>query len=95
MSKLTQAARGEPCLIRLPVCNSNPETTCACHFRVMGISGIGMKVPDFLIAFGCSACHAYVDSHHDAETQLAFSEGVFRTQNLLIKRGLVKWGRAA
>jgi hypothetical protein len=80
-SKTTKLAKGQPCLIRLPgICNGNPETTVPCHFRLSGISGMGFISPEFLIAFGCSSCHAYVDSHRDAETQLAFAHGVFRTQ---------------
>lgn len=81
---LRNLARGKPCQIRLVgICNGNPETTVLCHFRLMGLSGMGMKSPDWLGAWGCSACHAYVDTHKDAETQVAFAHGVFRTQALV------------
>lgn len=80
MSDLRKLARGEPCEIRIPgICNGNSETTVLCHYRLIGVSGMGMKSPDMLGAHGCSSCHAYVDTHHDAETRLAHCEGVFRT----------------
>ena len=88
---LTKQARGQPCQIRVNgVCNFDPETTVPCHFRIMGVSGMGMKSHSFICAWGCSACHAYVDTHHDDRTQLDFARGVFRTQAILINRGLVK-----
>lgn len=91
MSELRQSAKFEECLIRLPgICNHNRETTVGCHFRMPGMSGMGLKSPDWLLAFGCSACHAYVDTHHDDETQLAFAHGVFRTQAHQIHNGLIK-----
>lgn len=77
----TTQARGEDCLIRLPsICNHNAETTVPCHYRLAGNSGMGFIPDEILVAFGCSACHAYVDTHHDDQTQRAFAEGVFRTQ---------------
>jgi len=49
-----------------------------------------MKSPDLIGAHACSACHEYCDTHRDAETQLAFARGVFRTQAALISRGVLK-----
>lgn len=90
MSKLTQSARGETCLIRLPCCNHNPETTVGCHFRMSGFSGMGLKPPNWMLAFGCSACHQAVDSSKDPEVQLAFAQAVFRTIARQIEKGLIK-----
>jgi hypothetical protein len=89
---LRKQARGRDCQVRLVgICNFNPETTVLAHVRLIGISGMGMKVPcDLLGAWACSACHAYCDSHHDAETNAAFAEGVFRTQNILWREGLIR-----
>lgn len=85
---LRNEARGRDCTIRIPgICNRNPETTCGCHRRMAGISGMGMKVPDIFMAWGCSACHSYVDTHHDSETQLMFADGVQRTQYQLHREG--------
>ena len=87
MTALRKEARGRACQIRLHVCNANPETTVGAHFRMPGLSGMGIKPPDLMIAWACSSCHAYVDTHHDDATQLAFAHGVFRTQAQLMKEG--------
>ena len=89
---LRKAAQGRECQVRLPgICNGNPETTVLAHLRLMQISGMGMKAPDLLGAWCCSSCHTYVDTHHDDATTLCFFEGVFRTQDALIKQGRIKW----
>jgi hypothetical protein len=92
MTDLRQLARGRACTIRVPdVCNRDPQTTVGCHFRLIGLAGMGMKPSDLHIAFGCSACHTYVDTHKDAATQLAFAHGVMRTQDQLVKEGVIRW----
>lgn len=89
---LRALAQGQLCQVRLPnICNHNPETVVLAHFRLAGISGMGFKVPDIQGAWCCSACHAYVDAHKDAETQLAFAHAVFRTQAELINQERLKW----
>lgn len=88
---LRKQARGRGCQVRIPhVCNFNSETTVLAHYRLAGISGMGMKSPDAIGAWACSACHSYVDTRHDAETKLALAEGVFRTLAQLIREGVVK-----
>lgn len=83
--KLRREARGQDCMVRLPgVCNHNPETTVLAHYRLAGISGIGMKSPDTIAAWSCSSCHDAIDrrAHLDLErdyVRLAHAEGVFRT----------------
>jgi hypothetical protein len=80
VSKARKAARGQECQIRLEgVCNGNPETTVLARFRMAGASGMGIKPPDWLGAWACSACHTAVDTHKDSQTQLDFAKGVFRT----------------
>jgi putative nuclease YbcO-like protein len=66
------------------VCNGDPSTTVLCHYRLAGISGMGMKSPDEIAAYACSACHDAIDrrSHTDLDrdyVKLAHAEGVFRT----------------
>ena len=86
---ITKLVRGMPCKIRIVgICNGNPETTVPCHYRLAGLSGAGYIPPVFMVAAGCSSCHAYVDSHHDAETRLAHCEGVFRTLAEFKKMGV-------
>ena len=89
---LRKLARGRECQIRLPgVCNGNPETTVLAHYRMAGLSGMGMKSPDLCGAWACSSCHAMVDSSHDPDVVIAFLQGVLRTQAALIREGVVKW----
>lgn len=96
MSKIRESARGQQCQIRLAgVCNHNPETVVLAHYRMAGTCGMGMKPNDIQAAYACSRCHDAVDGRlktdwsHD-ELQTAFAEGVMRTQQLLIKQGLLK-----
>lgn len=88
MKSLRKLAKGRECQVRLiGVCNGNSETTVLAHFRLLNVSGMGIKPPDLLGAWACSTCHTYVDSHKDHNTQLAFALGVLRTQAALIKEG--------
>jgi hypothetical protein len=93
-TKLTKAARGRECQIRIPgVCNGNPETTVLAHYRMAGTCGMGMKPNDLQGAWACSACHDYVDSRRNAadraEARQYHAEGVMRTQAILISEGIV------
>jgi hypothetical protein len=91
MSDLRKLARGQQCLIRLSgVCNHDPATTVLAHARLQGISGMGIKSPDLLGAWACSACHAYVDKYHDKSTKADFYEGILRTQAALLKAGAIR-----
>lgn len=74
---LRREAIDRECQIRLPGCQTAP--CCLCHFRLIGISGMGMKSPDWLGAWGCDHCHKIVDSNKDPEIQLDFAKAVFRT----------------
>lgn len=94
-TKLTKAARGRECQIRLPgVCNGNPETVVLAHYRLSGTCGTGIKPNDLQGAWACSACHDACDGRGgDFErdyVRLAHAEGVMRTQDLLIKEGAVR-----
>lgn len=84
---LRREAIGRECQIRLDGCTTGP--CCLCHWRQTGISGMGMKSPDQIGAWGCAYCHDQVDrvGRGDAEIQLAFARGVFRTQAILIREG--------
>lgn len=91
MTDLRREAIGRQCQIRLPGCQTEP--CCLCHYRVIGISGMGQKSPDLIGAWGCASCHEKVDRTHrgDPETQLDFARGVMRTQAALIAEGKVNW----
>ena len=92
---LRKLARGRDCMVRLPgICNFNPETTVLAHYRMHGLSGIGMKSPDIFGAWACSACHDEVDRRSrnmsESEAALFHLEGVLRTQYALILEGAIK-----
>ena len=93
---LRKEAKGRGCMVRLPgVCNHNSETVVLAHYRLAGVSGMGMKSPDLIGAWACSSCHDAIDrrAHTDLTrdfVQLAHLEGMARTIAQLVKEGLVK-----
>ena len=94
-SKLTKAAKGREWQVRIPgVCNGNPETTVLAHYRLSGTCGIGTKPNDLQGAWACSACHDVIDGRSGAvtrdEARQLHAEGVMRTQDQLVREGLVK-----
>lgn len=97
MSKLTEAARGQPCLVWLPVCNGNPETVVAAHYRSLNLgAGVGIKPHDIFSAHACSACHDVLDGRTSIEgysrdtVRQYHALGVLRTIDKLIRTGKVK-----
>ena len=96
MSKIRKSARGQQCQIMLAgICNHNPETVVLAHYRMAGTCGMGMKPSDIQAAYACSRCHDASDGRLKTdlspdELQTAFAEGVMRTQQILIKQGLLK-----
>jgi hypothetical protein len=94
MSRLTKEARGRECMVRLPCCNHNPETTVLAHYRLAGTCGVGMKPNDLQGAWACSACHDEIDRRtrifENEFVRLAHAEGVIRTQDMLIKEGKIR-----
>jgi len=92
---LRKEARGRGCMVRIPeVCNHNSETVVLAHYRLAGVSGIGMKSPDILGAWACSACHDAIDrrAHTDLDrdyVRLLHLEGMARTLAQLNREGLL------
>lgn len=89
---LRREAIGRQCQIRLEGCTTEP--CCLAHFRMTGMSGMGMKSPDIFGAFSCDSCHQIVDrvKRGDVETQLDFARAVFRTQKILLDEGKITIG---
>ena len=95
MTDLLKEARGRDCMIRIPnQCLCSNETVVACHVRMIGISGAGMKSPSIFCAWGCFRCHQIVDGQRNseysyAERRLFLLEGMMRTQAQLLKEGKI------
>jgi hypothetical protein len=94
---LNHLAKDRECQVRLPgICNQSNETVVLAHYSLAGISGRGIKSPDLMGAWCCSACHDYVDGRRQSanfnreEVRLMHAEGVFRTQYELMKMGKIK-----
>jgi len=58
---LRNAARDQPCTLRLECCNGDNATTVLAHLRCFGWAGTAQKPDDFLAVFACSACHDEID----------------------------------
>lgn len=100
MSALTEFARDQPCLVRLPDCLGTVDTTVAAHYRSVSLgAGTSHKPADWLAAHACFNCHNVIDGRvfipglGKAEVRLAHAEGVFRTMAKLIDAGLIRLGR--
>lgn len=96
MSKLTKAARGRDCQIRIfGVCNDNAETSVLAHYRMAGTCGTGIKPDDMQAAISCSSCHDAIDGRIKTEycrdeLRLFHAEGVLRTQEIWRREGLIR-----
>ena len=93
---LRKEAKGRGCMVRLPgICNFNSENVVLAHIRLQGVSGMGMKSPDLIGAWACSACHDELDGRTRKsglsrdELRLAHYDGMVRTICQLDKEGLV------
>lgn len=96
MTDLRKLARDRQCQIRVPGGCSEPETVVACHVRMIGISGSGMKSPDLFCAWGCYRCHGICDGaiksdFTTSERRLMLLEGMVRTQQILIDEAVLSW----
>ena len=88
---LRRYAKSQPCMVRYEGCDGGGETTRLAHWRQIGLSGMGIKCNDLAGAFACANCAAITDTDHSDKAQLEFARGIFRTQDELVKRLLVRW----
>lgn len=90
--KYTKSAKGQVCQIRSPLCNNNLDTTVLCHLNTGGMS---KKTHSIHGAYGCSSCHDVVDGRvrvdlNANQREFYHLQGVIRTQELMIKNGILK-----
>lgn len=84
---LRELARGKPCMVRVSgICNHDTATTVLAHVRMIGISAMSMKSPDFFGSWACGACHEYVDGKGGDPylRRLMLLEGMVRTQHEIL-----------
>lgn len=93
--KLRDSARGQDCTLRLAgICNHNPETTVLAHVPC-GQRGVGLKGPDVIAVFACSACHDVLDGRsaggivpaEDLVRALAETQLIWIRDGLLVVKG--------
>ena len=86
MTPARKAAKGMPCMVRLPGCNGGGETTVLAHYRLAGYCGTGIKPDDDVFgAHACVNCHDAIDGRRNCglprvEMQLAHANACLRTQ---------------
>lgn len=88
---LKKQAMHRDCMIRVSPNCTGDYATVLCHYRLMDVSGMGLKSPDWLGAWGCAHCHDIVDHDHSDEVQLRFAHAVFYTIHQLTREGVLKW----
>lgn len=102
--QIMAAAAGMPCTLRVAsfapglTCAGN-NTTVGCHLPVAG-KGVGTKVTDMAVAFGCATCHDIIDGRN-MEAQRFIIEryptafvdrmlnGLVETHALLVRDGII------
>lgn len=93
-TRLRAEAADRECTVRGPGCVTGP--CCLAHVRIVGITGMGMKAPDFLGAWSCDTCHKRYDTRgrlscfEADEIEALFLRGVLRTQYQLWQEGKIQ-----
>ncbi|OPB16720.1 hypothetical protein BFW91_01145 [Pseudomonas fluorescens] len=95
-TKITKAARGRDCQVRLPGCPNDTDTTVLAHYRLAGTCGMGIKPNNLQGAWACDFCHSCIDGRikHPLgmgrdEMRIYHAEGVMRTIDVLVSEGVV------
>lgn len=90
--RLTDLARGQACTFNFPhVCNYDKDTTVSVHADELDKGkGKGLKASDEWIAWGCSACHAWLPTMPRDEREKAWFAAFKRTYHEMWKQGLLR-----
>lgn len=89
--KLRDSAQGRECTFNVVgVCNYDTAKTVLCHINTDG-GKTGGKTDDISAAFGCSECHAWLDSYTASEVDRLFysMRALIRTQRIWVAEGLL------
>lgn len=92
--KILRHARGQPCLLALPGCNCDPETTVFAHLNGAAYGkGMGQKASDIAGMFAGFECHSRYDLHQtglsEAELNAKLLKAVIATWEVLIRDGII------
>ena len=94
---LRETAKHQDCTFNIPnCCNYNKETTVLCHLPDdSGTGKMAGKSPDWIAAFGCSACHDVIDRRSnkelsDADREFFMRRAMLRTWRTWIDMGVIK-----
>jgi len=99
VSAITESARGEECLVRIPgVCKYAPEYTIWSHCRHIAAGrGKGIKSVDLAGAYCCTACDAVYDGQarrpkgmSKEQVDADWAMGHFRTLVRMSEKGMLK-----
>ena len=89
-ANLRKAAKGQPCMVRWPGCNADPETTVLAHIRRAGNAGMGMKPVDITAVLACSNCHDAIDKRNNSCIEDAYIiDALCRTHDHWKRMGLL------
>jgi len=92
-TKITRAAKGQPCTLRIPgVCNRDDSTSVFSHLNG---GGMAIKHHDLHGCISCSDCHDWLDeriiSRADYDHKMCeFLRAMVETQNFLMKQKLIQ-----
>lgn len=87
--KLRDSAKGQECTFETEWCNHDPKTVVLCHLP-SEVKGIGNKSDDWHAAFGCSTCHAALDTHWLGKYEMYYCfRALQRTQRIWRDMGLI------
>ena len=91
LTKIQESARGEECAFRLDCCNHDRETTVLCHNTKPMFNS--SRRNDARAAYGCSECHALIDSNTFNPIRAGYEWGraIAETHVKLIEKGLLKF----
>lgn len=95
--KYLDAARGQPCQIKIPnVCSYDSSTVVAAHSNKQRHGkGTGLKAHDVFVAWACDRCHSAIDGRIQTdlspqELQEFWQWGFERTLISAIEQGFIK-----
>jgi len=96
MTPIRKSAKGEECTLRFPCCNGRTDTTVWCHSNhsVDG-KGAGLKARDVEGAYGCFACHTFLDGGYAGHMPRSLVDKYFdlartESQAILKRKGLME-----